>query len=212
MQTGPEGTAPAKADSEDQVQERVHMVQQTGDALAWRLGVPPPGIPGTPQSMHEESQGSISKTPNYYRDVPGSTKERKGHASSLRPSGRNIWEWPLVGSQRSRQAKWPPTSPQSTRQVCAECTAYMPQGSNNEQVGAHTGTGDLRLHTATFRSDDKMQEAANCRSCTKMFRSAYRYVKQSRQNTVTAGHLNASAGRPQAINQWWGPLNCRTNP
>ena len=103
--------------------------------------------------MHEESQGSRSETPNPYRDIQGSTIECKGRPSTLRPSGRTIWERALVAPQRSKQARQPPTSPQSTSQVGPGHAAHIAKGSINEGVRAHTRACDLRLQTTMSHSE-----------------------------------------------------------
>jgi len=76
-----------------------------------------------------------SETPNLYKDIRGSSREHTGRPSSLRPSGCTIWEWALVGSQRSRQARRPPTSPQSTSQVHPGRAAHNPKGALIRESG-----------------------------------------------------------------------------
>jgi hypothetical protein len=48
VQPRPKDIPLAKADSKDKGQEQVHVVQQTGDALAWRLDGRTPDVQGAP--------------------------------------------------------------------------------------------------------------------------------------------------------------------
>ena len=73
--------------------------------------------------------------------------------NQLCPSSRTIWERALVGSQRSRQARRPPTPPQSTSQIRPGRAAHDPMGGINERVRAHTRTCNRRLQTTTIRSE-----------------------------------------------------------
>jgi len=98
-QTRPQEIPPANANSKDKGRERIHTVQQRGDPQARHLDGRAPDVQGAPQPMHEESQSSRSETLNPHKDIRGSTRERKGHPSSLRPSGRTVRERALVGSQ-----------------------------------------------------------------------------------------------------------------
>jgi len=129
------------------------MDQQIGDAFAGRLDGHTPDVQETPVPRHEECQGTRSETPNPHKDMRGSTRKCKGHPSSLRPSSRAIWERALEGSQRNRQARRPPTSPQSTSQVRPGSAAQNPKGGINEGVRAHTRACDLRLLTTTSCSE-----------------------------------------------------------
>ena len=120
--------------------------------------------------MHEASQGSRSETSNPHIDIQSSTTQRKGRPSSLRPSGRTIWERSLVGSQRSRQASRPPTSPPSASQVRPGSAAHIPKGGINDGVRAHTRPCDLRLQTTTICSEaskcmQQRTEGASRRHC-----------------------------------------------
>jgi len=103
--------------------------------------------------MHEEGHGSRSYTPNSYQDIRRCSGERKGRPGGVRPSGRTLWERALVGPQRSRQVRRPPTPPQSTSQVHPGRAADDPTGRTNERVRAHTGAGNLRCQTAVIHSE-----------------------------------------------------------
>jgi len=145
LQTRPQETPPAKANRIDKSCEQIHAVQQRGDALGRRLDRRAPDVQGAPQPMHEESQISRSETPNPHKDIPSSTRERKGHPSSLRSSGRTLRERALVGTQRNREARRPPASPRLTSQVRPGGTAQNPEGGTNEGVSAHISDSNLRL-------------------------------------------------------------------
>jgi len=103
--------------------------------------------------MHEKTQGSRSDTPNPHNDIRSSTRKYMGRPSSLRPSGRTIWERALVGSQTSRLVRRPPTSPQSASQVRPGSAAHNPKGGINNRVRAHTRACDLRLQTTMICSE-----------------------------------------------------------
>jgi len=103
--------------------------------------------------MHEECQGSRSETPKCHKDIRGSTRERKDRPCSLRPSGQTTCDRALVGNQRSRPARPPPTCPQSIRQVRPGYTVPNPRGGSNNVVRAHTRACYLRLQTTTIRCE-----------------------------------------------------------
>jgi len=138
MQTRPQETPLANANSKAKGLEQIHTVQQRGDMLARRLDGPTSDVQGAPQLMHEESQGSRSETPNRQKDIRGSTRELMGRPGSLRLSLCTVWERALVGSERNRRARRPPTSLQWTSQIRAGRAAHDPEGGTNEGVRVHT--------------------------------------------------------------------------
>jgi len=133
-QARPQEIPPAEAHSEENGWERVHTVLQTGDTLPGRLDGRTPDVQGAPQPVHEENQGSRSETLSPHKDIRGSIRERKDRPSSLRPIVRTIRVRALVGSQRSRQARRPPTSPQSATQVRSGSVSHNPKAAINAGV------------------------------------------------------------------------------
>jgi len=73
--------------------------------------------------------------------------------SGVSPSGHTIWKRALVGSQRSRQARRPPTPPQSPRKVHPGYAANDPSCRTNERVGAYTSASNLRLQKTAIHSE-----------------------------------------------------------
>jgi len=100
--------------------------------------------------MHEECQGSRSQTPNPHKDVRGSTREGKGHPSGMRPSCRTVRERAVVGSQRTRQTRRSPTSPQSTSQIYPGRATHNPTRSVNKRLWAYTRARNLRIQSAAL--------------------------------------------------------------
>ena len=159
----PQEPPPAKTDSTDHSWQRVDTVQYTADTFTGRWDGPTSNVQGAAPPMHEESKDSRSETVNHCHDIQHCSWECKGLPRGMRPSHRTVWVWALVGSQRSWQAQWPPTPPQSTTQVNPGCTAHNPTGCTYERVSTYTPTCNLRLRTAAFRSETNwpMQQQAN---------------------------------------------------
>ena len=153
MQTGPQETAPAETDSKDKIREWDHRIQHTGDTLARCPDGHTPNVSRAAQPSHEEGQGSRSRTPNPYQDIRHCSGERNGCPSVMSPSGHTIWERALVGPQRSRQPRRPPTPPQSTSQVHPGLADDDPAGRTNKRVRAHTISCDIRLQTTAIHSE-----------------------------------------------------------
>jgi len=71
-----------------------------------------------------------------------------------------------VGPQGSRQARRPPTPPQSTSQVDPGRAARDPARCTNERVRAYTGAGDLRLQTTAIRSETRKRVRQQAEAAT----------------------------------------------
>jgi hypothetical protein len=82
-----------------------------------------------------------------------------GGLSGVRPRGRTIWERDLVAPQGTRQARRPPTPPQSTSLVHPRRAPHDHARRTNERVRACTGAGDLILQTTAIRSETRRYTA-----------------------------------------------------
>jgi len=105
-----------------------------------------------------------------------------GRPSGVRPSGRTILERALVGPQGSRQARQPPTPPQSTSQVHPGRAVHDPARPTNERVRAYTSAGDLRLQTTAIHSETRkrMQQLAKGATQEPLLRGADMQSSQER--------------------------------
>jgi len=119
-------------------------------------------VQGVAQMMHEDSQRSRSKTLKAHREIQHCHYERKCHPRGMRPRGRTIWEWVLLGSQGIAQARRPPSPPQSTSHVHPVRAAHNSTACTNETVSAYTHVGNSRLQTAVIRCETsrRMQQQA----------------------------------------------------
>jgi len=99
-QLKPQETPPANTDSKVKSLKHVHKIQHTGNSLARHLRGCTSTVQGVAQLMHEVSQGSWWYNPNTDQDIRQCSSQCKGSWCGIHQSGRTIWEWALVGSQR----------------------------------------------------------------------------------------------------------------
>jgi len=151
----PQETPRAKISSKDKSRKQGYMIEYTSDTLAGRVDGHTFDLQGAAQSMNEENQGSRSYTPNPYHDIRRCFWYRQAHPWCVRPSGRTIWERALVRSQRSGQARRPPTPAQLTNQVHPGCSTHNPEGWTNERVRAFSSARNLRLQKTAICSETR---------------------------------------------------------
>jgi len=156
----PQDTPHAKADSKDNVADRVLPVQQTGDALAGCQDGRTADYQGAPKSIHEESQGGRGETLNHYKDIwvvlEGIRAVQVACIQAAAQYGRELWWDPKdIGRQDDLQL----LLNQPARSVLGALPT-TPRGALIRESWLTPMPVIIRLQTTMIRSDatKRMQE------------------------------------------------------
>jgi len=119
----------------------------------------------------------------------------------MRPGCHTMWERALVGSQRSRQARRPPTSPQSTSQIYLGRATNDPMGSINKRLRAYVRAHNPRTQTTALRSEasNRVQQQANEATPKLLFRDVGMQCSEERARAWPDNQRHELAGPGRRI-------------